>query len=343
MSQLAWAQVVPPPVFTQPPGSRSPVIDDNPAAPRQLGLCYRDQHSSVPEPLMPHRNDLVHLFAVLLLGAATRSAHATLPPATQPLTAEGKALRKFIEEARQKPYRPLTAMEIKAALALPVKNHVTAAFLGNPGLKTVQPLPPGVSLEPDGYFIYVSVGPMSYSFLKAQTPPGKEVLFQCGGRLPWWAWVEAPGACGVAVIDVPVAREAQLKEASRLTGMDAELGNDDRRSPQGRAFTAKIRPRFEQVLRRCAMVEPSNGSTYAWWGRVSIKGKVVKSRVSVHQSRNGTLYVEESPYFDCVSDGMKNLTLPEPPHLDDAILWLGGFPAAFYWKHERAGDPIEKE
>jgi hypothetical protein len=292
---------------------------------------------------MPTRNQLILLLAALASGASATSAHASPTAGTQPLTEETKALRKIIAQAKRKPYRQLTPNEIKTALALPIKDHATAAFLGNPGFKTIQPLPPGVTLEPDSYFIYVGLGQISFSFLKAQTPAGKEVLFKCDHHLPWWAWIEAPGVCGVAVIDVPPARAAQLKEASRLDGVDAELGYDDRATPEGQAYMAKIRPRFELVLHHCSKVERPNGSTYAWYGRVSTKAKVVKSRVRVHQARNDTLYVEESPYFDCIAERMKNLTLPVPPHMPDAILWLGGFPAAFYWRHEKAGDPVEQE
>jgi hypothetical protein len=292
---------------------------------------------------MPTRNVFILILAALAHGTAPTSAFAASADGTQRLTDEAKALRKLIAEAKRKPYRQLTSDEIKTALELPINAHTTAAFLGNPGFKTAQPLPPGVALEPGGYFIYVASGKVTFSFLKAQTPAGKEVLFRCDHHLPWWAWIEAPGVCGVAVIDVPPARAAQLREASRLNGVDAELGYDDRATPEGQAYMAKIKPFFELVVRHCSKAEPPNGSTYAWYGRVSMKAKVVKYRVRVHQSRNDTPYVEESPYLDCIAEGMKNSTLPVPPHLPDAILWLGGFPAAFYWRHQKGDDPVEQE
>jgi hypothetical protein len=142
------------------------------------------------------------------------------------------------------------------------------------------------------------------------------------------------------VIDVPAARAAQLKHSSKLNGMNAELGDDDRKTPQGKAYMSLIAQQFMLALHHCSTIEPATGSTYAWFGRVSTKGKAVKSQVRISTPRNGARYVEESPYFDCVDEGMKNQMLPEPPFLPSAVFWLGGFPAASYWVHDKEGDHL---
>jgi hypothetical protein len=289
---------------------------------------------------MSIRNEIALTLSALLLGAMAQAAHGASPPNQQSPAQQEKQLREQIADAKRKPYRHLTSEEIKQALALPIKDQATAAFLGNPGFKTIAPLPPGVALQPDGYLISAVVGDTTYSFLNTESPLGKELLFKCGHGLPWWGWIEAPGLCGIAVIDVPAARAAQLKQASRLNGMNAQLGDEERETPAGKAFMSKIEPLFALVLRRCSTVAPPTGSTYAWFARLSTKGKIVKSRVMIRTARNGAMYVDESPYFNCVDEAMKNQRLPEPTFLPGAVFWLGGFPAAFYWTHDKEGDRI---
>lgn len=284
--------------------------------------------------MRPHNHLL--LCGSLFFCAVAHSAHGQ--HADKGGGEEGPQLTKLLKEAKKaKAYRPLSAREIKEAMALPILNQRTAVFLVNPGFKPGAQLPSGATLKRDGYYFMVVVGKITYSFLQAQTPPGNEVLFICDHGLPWWGWIAAPGVCGSAILRAP-DRTAQLEAYSKLTAFDRGTGDEYRSTPAGRAYLTKLRPHFELILRHCAKSAPSEERRYAWMGRISGSGKIVRTGVAADSAP----YVATSPYFDCINEQARKEAAPFPPRSDGDIMWSGGWPVEFEWKHYNSTDVLIK-
>jgi hypothetical protein len=229
-------------------------------------------------------------------------------------------------------FRQLTTQEIQMALAVPQKDR--GCTLTPLEFKPAMRLPKGVTIEYEGYMCMGGDDAFRYTFLQANTPPGKEILFACKTGVP-----AEPHTCGAAVIDKPYERVKEMEDWKVLNeSWMLEIGDEERSSAKGKEYLAKLMPQLEATLVKCPIANPNDEQTYAWLGRISTKGKVNKSAILI------VLAGPRSPdagdtRAECILNAMRSASLPPSPDKNHVLLW-NGWPAVLYWKHGPKGDQV---
>jgi hypothetical protein len=243
-------------------------------------------------------------------------------------------------------YRQLSPQEIQKALAAPRTKGPRECEVTDPSMAQRVRLPAGFSLRQEGYYCDVIAGKVIYSFVQTSEPAGKEVLFACAWNprlwpVPWYMWAGVPKACGFAAVEPQPIRARQLADWAKLNYWFMPDAVEPLQTREGKAYFNKLQPYFERVLRQCSKPVSEENRRYAWLGRISSKGRVVRTGVLITQSDDR--HPETSPYMECMNEKMKAIELPAPPYVHRDMISDGGWPITFHWRRSGGVDELTSE